>query len=112
MNAKDLRIGNCVLLDTGLTLPDFHIIRANDIQVIDDKILKDISIEPILLTEEILLKFGFEKIGDNLYEKDGIQLEFGWYEQITVHVNSVFVVNINYFHQLQNLVYALTGEEL
>jgi hypothetical protein len=70
--------------------------------------------KPIPLTEEWLLKFGFYKnIDTELFEKDGHQIdlsvikclfylpEFGdWYKEL------------EYVHQLQNLYFALTNEEL
>ena len=120
MNAKDLRIGNCVLLDTGLTLPDFHIIRANDIQVIDDKILKDISIEPIPLTEDVLLKYGFENLSEDWYEinlfdgtrKLSINLNEGWAIGDEDYIREVVFNGTMHLHQLQNLYFALTGKEL
>ena len=66
--------------------------------------------QPIPLTEEWLLKFGFErKIGwDDLiyYAKNNVDLyEFlSGYEYCDFHIKHV--------HQLQNLYFALTGEEL
>lgn len=72
--------------------------------------------EPIPLTEEWLLKFGFEKtpwyfnsyrlvIGNNDYailiDLDG-----------DCEVGDIITCKIQYVHQLQNLYFALTGEEL
>jgi len=62
--------------------------------------------EPIPLTEEWLLKFGFEKHLNIFINKQGwcIYFENGilrWQSVILEHV-----------HQLQNLYFALTGEEL
>lgn len=72
---------------------------------------------PIPLTEEWLLKFGFEKIGEN-YENDWLLIH--------THLKTKelhFILNLpnshqynitvlNYVHQLQNLYFVLTGEEL
>lgn len=64
--------------------------------------------EPILLTEEWLLKFGFE------YKE-----ETECYHYSNLIINKLFImmdidirVYIKYVHQLQNLYFALTGEEL
>jgi hypothetical protein len=63
----------------------------------------------IPLTEEWLLKFGFE-ITDNFQTKDRFQTHkqdgIIWFEY------GYIVVELNYVHQLQNLYFALTGEEL
>ena len=76
--------------------------------------------EPIPLTEEWLLKFGFSKRDDN-YELlvDELNLEVSlidFIENWSVYLSGPFgMVNtkkINYLHQLQNLYFALTGTEL
>lgn len=69
----------------------------------------DIDIDPIKLTEEVFLTFGFTK-NDNNY----------WFHPMVT--NSIYGSNgfymsnvtpeIKYVHQLQNLYFALTGEEL
>ena len=64
---------------------------------------------PIPLTEEWLLKFGFKKIS-----------EIGDYSNGNMTVilaisNKIYTLKrkrINHVHQLQNLYFALTGEEL
>jgi hypothetical protein len=65
--------------------------------------------DPITLTEEWLLKFGFE-ITDNFQTKDRFQTHkqdgIIWFEY------GYIVVELNYVHQLQNLYFALTNEEL
>lgn len=74
--------------------------------------------EPIPLTEEILLKCGFEKgsniIGDCYY----IEHDFGVSDFVlNITKTSNFEIyeldlKIDYLHQLQNLYFALTNEEL
>jgi hypothetical protein len=69
------------------------------------------DIQPIPLTEEWLLNFGFEKFkGDNL---DCFLNDF----ETSCNLKLLFwkgtqIQNINYVHQLQNLYFALAGEEL
>ena len=70
--------------------------------------------KPIPLTEEWLLKFGFEKEGGYLWNCKLLgkqrfienHLTKGYFE---THYESK---HIQYVHQLQNLYFALTGEEL
>lgn len=70
----------------------------------------DYNIEPIPLTEDWLLKFGFEDVPTGNY----------WNQKLCIHIysNEFYILQeqgrvfIQYVHQLQNLYFALTGEEL
>ena len=73
--------------------------------------------KPIELTETWLEKFGFKMVAGNA-EKDNYLL---WKNKTThnfdfvlnePHSNKRIVTPIKYVHQLQNLYYALTNEEL
>ena len=66
--------------------------------------------EPIPLTEEILLKCGFVpcSIMDNHYYLEGLLL---WNIQ-GMFINGRTDVRLKHLHQLQNLYFALTNEEL
>jgi hypothetical protein len=78
------------------------------------------ELEPIMLTAAILENAGFEEkdglLTSKHFEKSDLQLKFnGEYFQrvsITALNTTVFSLPIKYFHQLQNLFFALTGEEL
>ena len=81
------------------------------------------NIQPIPLTEEWLLKFGFNKIqGDKIFfEKDVFgntpikfekkNIPFSG-EQMCLCISNFFTSRIKYVHQLQNIYFALTGDEL
>jgi hypothetical protein len=73
------------------------------------------NVEPIPLTEEWLLKFGFES-GKNrtkwLYYKDNKRLICHRLIHIKISGSKYNLGYIKYVHQLQNLYFALTGEEL
>lgn len=103
INANELRIGNLVEKNGVVYVADFITIRMAH------------NYNPIPLTPEILEKAGFEiqisqidfwKKGKVYMYWDGEELSanFGHIEQLDVHVK--------YLHQLQNLFFALTGEEL
>ncbi len=73
------------------------------------------DLKPVALTEELLLKLGFVKKGKR-WSKD-------WFYLWEDNYNIVFALaemqesigkylNIEHVHQLQNLYFALTGEEL
>lgn len=115
VKSSELRIGNWLNkkygvthnVDVQITLPDISSIHHRGV-------LSEFS--GIELTEEWLLKFGFEF--DNVaWWKGRTMLSFTkignwavWYGTLT-H-GRIDECNINYVHQLQNLYFALTGEEL
>jgi hypothetical protein len=93
------------------------------------------DIQPIPLTEELLLKFGFEKDSDFWYTKKYFtDLEYRTEEMsvsYNIHSNRLAIYDsieetsadvcsypiytakrLMHLHQLQNLYFALTGEEL
>lgn len=107
MKSNELRIGNLVSKEGLVYEADFITIRMAQ------------NYKPIPLTEELLLKFGFEEYGDihdNFMYKDWI-----WYSlnekcldirRGESHPWTLIPLSIKYVHQLQNLYFALTGEEL
>ena len=127
LEAKDLRIGNFVKART--TDDEFNIVK--EISFSDNQRgyylrLENINhgvwlehngdnlILGVPLTEEWLLKFGFEK--GFYYEKGFLKLSNGQKRTLVRYVisdsESVSIASIIYVHQLQNLYHALTGEEL
>jgi len=109
MKANELRIGNWV------EQPNDGVTRVtailNDLQIKTETGYIDKYCRPIPLTEEWLLKFGFRGnerqrvkrfVGLEIYTKDL------W--RYNTKGNNALVVE--YVHQLQNLYFALTGEEL
>jgi len=90
-------------------------------------VLKSIrDIQSDLITKDWLLKFGFDK-GNNIdvpiyvfkkkFKLDGINSTLSYnfkenYLHINQRNNSVYVGIFKYIHQLQNLYFTLTGEEL
>jgi len=124
MKANELRIGNLVLYQGyhvasvhGITDPDW----GHGIHIHYDSSSVGCAfdmVEPIPLTEEWLRKFGFE---DNDYTFDLYighrKISFTWFSRVvSTGVRSGFKCqkykHIKYVHQLQNLCFALTGEEL
>jgi hypothetical protein len=101
MEARELRIGNLLITSSGT------IVEVTE-STIRGVRLNYLDIKPIPLTEEWLLKFGFED--DNAFFKNRITL----YKQDGIFWCDLLwdCIDVNYVHQLQNLYYALTGEEL
>jgi len=79
-----------------------------------------IDVSPIPLTEEWLLKFGFKQSGYFTFLGDKyLRFKIGRMGAYTIdkkefifEVNEHDLCEIQYVHQLQNLYFALTGEEL
>ena len=136
MEAKELRIGNYVYDDEYIivkveSLTSERFKKWNDMdetltfsKSTDDINLYSSRIQPIQLTEEILLKCGFEKDDSGVDISD--QDYYEWYQKefpvIGVLCQSsdksyIFdentdTIRIVSLHQLQNLYFAVTGTEL
>ena len=118
MKAKELRISNYVENDIG----DFILIDRDTLPFIVTKWIK--CHHSIPLTEEWLVKFGFvkDKKHDNCcdleLENDFYLQGVGYgkrnikYEVILTDSNDNELTLVKHVHQLQNLYFALTGEEL
>ena len=118
---QELRIGNYVEyriqdeLDDRKEWWELSIIDSSDLQILESGIDEDYRAIP--LTEEILLKFGLKKIDDNLWQyKNGYLIGFytkRWFIGKYNFDDMVeMITSFYYAHQLQNLYFALTGEEL
>jgi len=108
MKATELRINNWVQFKhtetpVRVTLGDF-------VKEYKDEHLDDY--EPIPLTEEWLDKFGFENNSINLDEEGFLHLDISFIGGVNVYINDMEYPHINHVHQLQNLYFALTQEEI
>lgn len=75
------------------------------------------DLEPIPLTEECLLKFGFEKCLNGFWcAKELLNVKISKHFVTEIYLSGsdtdLAFNGIQYIHQLQNLYFALTGEEL
>jgi hypothetical protein len=123
MKAEELRIGNFVYqTEHKFSSNPFKSIKQFDesnwyrigecIEFLED-------FEPIPLTEEWLLKFGFSK-NRHTYNWHNVSEYFGMIEQYGVtftyvesgNFDTIYGREIRHVHQLQNLYFALTGKEL
>jgi hypothetical protein len=132
MKKQELRLGNLVEYPGWNKDGTQAIFKVRDIFWEGDKIaltngiiqLPNTSIdfiEPIPLTEEWLVKFGFEKYGlmHNSYRKNPFIVEEGFitndyytFRKIINKEESILLKEFNYVHQLQNLFWVLCGKEL
>jgi len=142
MEAKELRLGNYVELQIDLpeikTKEVSQVLKleaeSSEIYCFSENIpdcdiwdIEDEQVKPIKLTREWLIKFGFDCVYDTdyedwLYDKDSEihELRIQYYNFNDENKSSFFAVEylgqievkLKYVHQLQNLYFALTGNEL
>jgi hypothetical protein len=119
INANELRIGNLVYRDSWNDSRSIDIITGYDFWHSQrlDRVESQVewgSLSVIPLTEEILLKCGFEKLGGDNYSIGRISLGLNYNISIDIDYVPIHCLNgkIKYLHQLQNLYFALTNEEL
>ncbi len=119
MKANELRIGNWVNF-----IPDNGDFIISDIKTFNENTINGLELEdcqPIPLTEERLVKFGCQRTRQGWY----ISANYFLYNPLTefdipsskyygLMFNDKYVTTraVQYVHQLQNLYFALTGEEL
>jgi hypothetical protein len=134
MKPNELRIGNWVKLFND-EFNKIHVISKTAIQVeggiIGGEVFKLEQVQPIPLTPEILEKCGFDVVHktNNHYainDPNGIkdshkisvfptinnQWHIAFSDTLNGYNDYTPTTKIQYLHQLQNLVFALTGEEL
>lgn len=137
MKANELRIGNYVTVDNEKYHPKLksvvllvqaidynrdtenkntHSINLEHINQEENKYYESYAqfikfINPIPLTEEWLVKFGFNNKG-NKYTIDNSRIICHLKIDIKVSGSKYRLNHIKNVHQLQNLYFALTGEEL
>ena len=131
MEVRELRIGNFVSINNGFEIL-VHSIFQNDTVYLDfipplinegdvwEEDVKDVS--PIELTEEWLLKAGFKEIKflneyhvqEKGYKHIDMIVRYGCFDghRFLFDFANEKCVNLKYVHQLQNLYFALCGEEL
>jgi hypothetical protein len=122
LSAKELRIGNLLqgeplrLVNQGIYSDGVFAITGFGISELEIGHLW--KADPIPLTEEWLVRFGFKKVQEGviyiLWENDG--LAFYW-DKVSHGISSIYNcghhhIRIDTVHQLQNLFWCLCGEEL
>ena len=122
MKEIDLMIGKYYTHNGNWNYADYKGVfnfNSRDWYAIGESTLFIEDIEPIELSEEILLKCGFDEIS-----RDGLNIrydfepyKFGYLDYyngkiIVTFQSQKISEEIKYLHQLQNLIFALTNEEL
>ena len=116
MKASELRIGNWASEENESE-------EYFELQIINYNWIKDHdAFEPIPLTEEWLVKFGFEYCSESEgFQMKGFHVENREFDKYSSNIKkdefgiwfiNSCLVDLKHVHQLQNLYFALTGEEL
>jgi hypothetical protein len=121
MQANQLRIGNWVMIDPHNFPQQVCDVMCDCVNTENVQGAHYGLMDAIPLTEEWLLKFGFTRHHDDYYNDiifiknvvNNYEFEWGVYP---ITLNSGVQINnrtlLKHVHQLQNLYFALTGEEL
>ena len=118
MKAFELRIGNLVMCNLLTNTVDMLTSKGVGF---DNMLTPEEQVEPIPLTEEWLLKFGwvwnketktYEKFPNGDARMHIVNNVFGGFDMFNYVLKATIKKRMNHVHQLQNLYFALTGEEL
>ena len=117
MKANEFRIGNIVdYLGSPTIINSISGIEETYVSTRKSGIMPINAFKPIPLTEDWLLKCGFEKDEKNEYWfwKNCVSVSVLGYIELLSFNRQSFKTNIQlkYIHQLQNFYFALTGKEL
>jgi hypothetical protein len=121
MTANELRIGNWIY-DGQVGFKEEFRVGSGDIVSIDSNDI-DCDYRPIRLTEEWLVRFGFNvrsisKTYSCYNKGERVQINIQRSEDLNIYEDTFWfkvyngTISIRYVHQLQNLYFALTGNEL
>lgn len=113
MEARELRLGNYIQDEYGNVEVAEALNSYGGVEINEE--FATGSFEPIPLNAEWLLKFGFQPSGTSwLIDMENIVFDIQSIEE-KYYLNSEglpFSKGFRYVHQLQNIYFALTGEEL
>jgi hypothetical protein len=123
MKANELRIGNLVLIPYNKSNKQEGFYEATISKIGEfGAYINPEDYEPIPLTQEWLFKFGFYETSNDTFigglytrkkpDRFLINKETMSYCQLDYEGSIDDIVKIKYVHQLQNIYFALTGEEL
>lgn len=112
MKANELRIGNLFIEENSNTIIEVIGLEKNRV-IFSGMFLEPWNAMHIPITQEWLLKFRFKQKGSFYRIKDSRFVEVIIHDEgIDVCNHSVYLPHIKSVHQLQNLYFSLTGEEL
>lgn len=114
MDAKELRIGNTIINRLLSSVSGEYNVTVEVLEFLE-KFPDQDTFYPILLTEEWLVRLGFENNGSLYWYKGydySLDTRASKFVVYSDYVTPIYGTEVKYVHELQNLIYALTGEEL
>ena len=113
LDSHEIRLGNSYKIEMGDSSYKIGIINLEDIEALLDDPIDDFY-QALELDETILLKFGFKQVTDRTFMLDDFGIELGFFNYFLIKVDNhiLRIGNNKYVHQLENLYFALKGEEL
>lgn len=120
MKVSELRVGNFIQVPFGNEEPwvrEVYSISGDFVVTENGRYCDDDEFDFVPLTKEWLLKFGFDGVDfeKTLINQIKISFEFrhdGLSYQLGFRTDWLPCIEIKYIHQLQNLYFSLTGQEL
>ena len=119
IQANELRIGNWITYKyepIQVTMIGQYGIQSKDKDSVTNAKFVTPDLKPIPLTAEILEQCGFKNTilgGEYVYNERGImKIYINSIGLVSYKIGDIIFTTIHYLHQLQNLYFALTGEEL
>ena len=115
MKAEELRIGNIIKFSESDEIFLAYEIMPSGFRVRnknEDTWIEEWQFEGIEITQDWLVKFGFLKMNSTwwtCYKNTNFRMSISFDLELSGNWTGI---RIKYVHQLQNLFYALTGEEL
>ena len=114
MKKEDIRVGNSVLKLCGSLGWQIHTVKGHTISKFDDRFIKGIpiTIESIkcLGFIEITSKSGSYKLKN--FGSINFSLNTPCFQPSGLLIKTIYRNRVSYIHELQNLYFAVTGEEL
>lgn len=111
LKANEVRLGNHLNLIVGGSLYKGGIVTSvnEDCIYLNSIKVRLEAMEPIPLTQEWLLKLGFDKHSKYSFSKGDLKIinRHGWWDAI---IRTEVLRSVEHVHQLQNLYFALIGE--
>lgn len=122
MESKELRIGNLCVRTNKFTneMLELELTASCILDISANVKMSSFIYEPIALTEEWLFKFGISSFQDLKVQDYGFLCIETVNDEKVLYImgndnptySSMFKLNVKYVHQLQNIYFALTGQEL
>jgi len=121
LDAKDLRIGNHIIYDGRIGIVKWFTNKSfllkmefSTLNHTSRKGWVELPLEPIELTEQWLLDFGYKQVntlanGTKVFEKLGL---FTVYYKDGIVRFSFYTIDVKFVHKFQNIIYSLTNTEL